>query len=477
MLHRSRRPPGPVTARARDRVSGRRRALASLAELANLMSFPLVPTVAALVLGSAPHTHAAPAADPSPTLAPSTLDPDLLADDQALIDLVWTRSPEVLLARGQASAAQAEVVRAGLYPNPELSLDASSLPLGGAPAEIDSPWRDGPALGVGLGWTLELGKRAPRQRLAKAGFDTALGQARVVAEDRFFELLSVLSRLAMAELRADAMSGLIAQSQALLDLQEKRAQAGDIAQTEVAKAELEHARLAAQQGTALSEREEARGRCAQLVGLACPAFTPPAARAWVDRALAYTLPSTLTPELQAAHPELQALDAEARQARALADVASSAAIPDLGLRAGYAYNSLPGNIAHTASLGVSIPLTFASRGQAEAAQSQAELQRIGAQRDARIATAARAIETAQRRLDLARQRTRGIDQTLERARALTETLTTALQRGAGNLADLLIARRAIQEIQLDRLATLELAIDAVLDARREAGLAPRPRTP
>lgn len=477
MLHRSRRPPGPVTARARDRVPGRRRALASLAELANLMSFPLVPTVAALVLGSAPHAHAAPAADPSPTLAPSTLDPDLLADDQALIDLVWTRSPEVLLARGQASAAQAEVVRAGLYPNPELSLDASSLPLGGAPAEIDSPWRDGPALGVGLGWTLELGKRAPRQRLAKAGFDTALGQARVVAEDRFFELLSVLSRLAMAELRADAMSGLIAQSQALLDLQEKRAQAGDIAQTEVAKAELEHARLAAQQGTALSEREEARGRCAQLVGLACPAFTPPAARAWVDRALAYTLPSTLTPELQAAHPELQALDAEARQARALADVASSAAIHDLGLRAGYAYNSLPGNIAHTASLGVSIPLTFASRGQAEAAQSQAELQRIGAQRDARIATAARAIETAQRRLDLARQRTRGIDQTLERARALTETLTIALQRGAGNLADLLIARRAIQEIQLDRLATLELALDAVLDARREAGLAPRPRTP
>lgn len=394
-----------------------------------------------------------------------------LGDEVTLMRLVWERSPEVAFARGEVAIMHAEVVRARLLANPELDLELGSLPLAGAPDEVQTPWTQGPSVSLGLGWTVEVGKRHARTRLARAGVDLAGASAQALAYERFFEVLGVLSRLALAELEAELFKELVTESEALLQLQRKRLQAGDIPATEVSRAELEHARLLAQQGTALSEQHEALGQCAQLLGLRCPTFGDQA-RAWVERMLATPLPASWEEAIAERHPELLELTRREEVARALSGLAEAEALPDIGLRVGYTWDTFPGNHGHTASLGVSVPLMVSRRGQAEAAQAQAELVRVQAMRAARRATATHAIEMAQRRLDLVRSRRGDMQRAMAQGDALIDAMVAALARGGGNLADLLMARRSRQEVALEALAIEALAIDAVLDARREAGLAP-----
>ena len=61
---------------------------------------------------------------------------------------------------------------------------------------------------------------------------------------------------------------------------------------------------------------------------------------------------------------------------------------------------------------------------------------------------------------------------IPRAQGVAERMDAAARRGGAALQDVLLARRALEELQLDRVAVAAERFRAVVDLRRAAGLLP-----
>jgi cobalt-zinc-cadmium efflux system outer membrane protein len=410
------------------------------------------------------------AADASVAAAPDPF------DEVALAERLWRRSPELAAARDGLIDAEAGQAKARLLPNPTLNASWATIPLGERnPPDHPPGFWDVPNYNVSLGTLIELGKRGPRQRASDAVAAGAKQSLRDAHRLTFFALLEALSDQAASVARAAVLSKLAGDSAEGLRLQRARAERGDVAALEVDRLEVEHLRLLSSLSEAEAAREAAVSACSHLLGGACPRFANDnEARRYLARAAE---PLAVPADAVSRRPDVAALAAREAEADAAATLAARQKIPDPTVSVGYQRDQfvVSGNQANSLNVAVSVPLPVFDHGQAEAARAR-RLKETAVLARASLSEGARAeLDLARQRLTLLAGRAAGLDRdAIPRAQNVVERMDAAARRGGAALQDVLLARRALEELRLDRVDVELERFKATVDLRRAAGLVPGP---
>jgi outer membrane protein, heavy metal efflux system len=395
-------------------------------------------------------------------------------DEQELAAAIWRGSPDVIAGRASIADARAMELRAGLYPNPSVSATWGTIPVGRRnPAGV--PFDQVPNYTIGASQLFEIGKRGPRTEAAQAGAEEARLALRQLFRERFLDLLHAIGEQAIATGRAAVLARLVEDSEETLRLQRLRASHGDVAGLEVDRLEVEHLRLLSSLGEARASIEAAAASCALLLGQACPRFET------LEEALRYLggPPEGHQDDDQAIsnRPDLLALGASEKRARAEGLLASRQKIPDPTVSAGFTHDEfeISGSQPNSFTLSLGFPVPLFDRGQPEAARASARARLAIEQRATLAAGAHRALEADRRRLAILGERTRRLDeQAIPIAKATAVRLEAAARRGGAALQDVLLARRAMEELQLDRVDVAGDGFSARLEIRRASGSVPDP---
>src|SRR5262245_16985915 len=415
----------------------------------------------------------------SPALGQETsaLNLSALPSPEALAELLWNRSPELSQVRTRLGAAQADVRRSQVLPNPNLDLSWNTIPVGTSnPSGLDDPLNHVPNYAVSLSSLVEIAKRGPRQRAARSSFSAVELDASELLRLHYFDLVDHIAEVASAEIRVGALSDLAGDAARLKDIQSERAKRGDAAGLDVDRARLEEEKYVANLADERRKLADALLECSRLVGVPCEPFADR------DRAARFLSEREAVPAGTGdfdERPDLRSLSAQAESARASLELAHNKRIPDPTLRAGYVYDQfvVAGNQRNSFLVGVSVPLPVFDRGQGDAIEAAANLQVASRTRALLREQAARdASQLGAQAADVDKQRVVLRDRSVPLARSLVHTLDSAVQRGGASLQDLLLARRTLGELLLDS-ADLDLQAFRIstASARNSAAGPPLPR--
>lgn len=393
-------------------------------------------------------------------------------DDERLGALLWEHAPALASARAELGAAEADVLRAREFPNPQLELEAATLPIGPTNPEFGNeidPWRQIPNYSMGLSQTFELGKRGPRRTAATEAATAARLEAADQLRQVWLDALAVFGRIAATRLRIDALESLAADAGELARLEEARAASGAGSGLDADRTRLEHERMEAELA---AERADLLGQiteCSRLVGMPCVPFEDASsARAFLQR----RPPDAKT---EAERVDIAALDARERSAKALRRLASAQAIPDPTLTFGYQRDQylLSGNHPNSLFVDLSVPLPIFERGKGDAREAEALLESATLARRRLLETSRSALDAIDRELvSVNAQRSRIDESALPLARRLVTTVTAALERGGATLTELLPARHTLAELVLTGIQLEERAFELAVERARTVGTAP-----
>lgn len=370
-----------------------------------------------------------------------------LGDGAALPELVWKQSPDLQGARARVAQAEAERKKALRLPNPGLDLSVNTLPVGPLnPPGLAEPFLNVPNVSVGLSVLLELGKRGPRQESTEEAARAAALDALDQVRRKVLELEDVIGDVAAAQVRVEALTLLTADAQRLTDLQKSRSEKGDTSELDADRARLELESTLTSLGEAQAELEAALRVCADSVAMPCEGFSDTAqAGAWLDRRFEHNGEDPI------ARPDLRALEAAVKSARAAQRLASNGWIPDPTLRVGYVRDQfvISGNQQNSLFVGVSLPLPIFQHGQDDAEAAAVAALSAERAREQLLGTARAqltALGTEIVNIEARQKRIR--DQAVPLGRSVVQRLDAAVTRGAAPLQELLLARRSLAELLL-----------------------------
>ena len=393
--------------------------------------------------------------------------------------LAFRRNWDLLAAKSDVDAADAQRIVAEEFPNPIFSWSTARIGLDraseavptGAPLwdrSLDSIFAVNQLFEIG-------GKRSARQRSAGAGFDAA--RARLADARRTLDA-GVTKAYVAAALAADS-ARILTESAGHLrreaDIARVRFRSGDISQSDLDRIE-----LAAQQdelAAAGAEANAVQQRLAveTLLGVKSPKG------AWVAadsvEALA-NLPPAAAPTAPE-RPDLAAARAAQKQAESDVKLQKAYRVPDPTVLVFYEHQ--PPDTNNTLGIGLSFPLPLwnwnnGAIGAAAASRDKAALavEQTAAAVAADIATARSTCDEA-----LARWR-RYRDQLRPKSGQIREAVSYAYEKGGAALLDLLEAQRDDNTVRLGAAqaaadaATAAAALSAALNGASPAGAGPAP---
>ena len=353
----------------------------------------------------------------------------------AALDLALARNLEYRAALLRRGVREAEVKTAGLYPNPDVSFEAS---------------KDVPHKTLSLDVPLEIGKRGrrlalAREQLALADVDdrAALLALRRAVRTGFFSLFAAEQSVALARSMREVAGR-------VRDTAQARFEAGAAPKVEVMAAELGVAR--AQADLDLAEAGRGTAQADLNAVLDRPAAAPLVLSA--DAGAGATLPS---PEQAAAtaashNAELQAADREVAIEDRRLSLFKAERYPTPVLSLGALFDA-PGefDVGGRAALSLAVPLF--SRNQGEIAgslvrSSQAQLRRAALRREVEArAFSAVGRAAAQRAQAQAYQKT-----LLPTAEAIESLVEEGYRLGRGTLLSVLEAQRSLRDVRSEALA-------------------------
>jgi cobalt-zinc-cadmium efflux system outer membrane protein len=373
--------------------------------------------------------------------------------DQA-IALYREHSEQLAAARAAVDVARADVVEAGIYPNPTLGVSAlrtvaGTDTIGGTQptASLDVP--------ILIGH-----QRARRETAANAHVDAARAELAVAQGEAELEIRARFAALLAAQERTAVIDAAVADVRALREIVAGRSAAGASSPYALERIDLAIAALASRAGEARADERDAAGELGIAVGV--PGWTPHASGALAPETASTSPGAAPNP---GEHPALAADRAD--RAAALADEARAKAdgvpTPSLGVQT-FATTD-PGGLVVGA--GISIPLPLFDRNQGAVARARAEARRaeavlaartveLGARRDRAVAV------LGQRRDALTRFQADAL-QRLAKLRTMAES---AYKSGQGGIVELLDAVDAITDAKLRELELRQAVIDGELDLRR-----------
>jgi cobalt-zinc-cadmium efflux system outer membrane protein len=402
-------------------------------------------------------------------------------DERALSAAVWRSAPEVLAARRELIDAEAVQARAHLLPNPSLTAAWNTIPVGQRPTLDPATGQpvafgDVPSYSVGISQLIELGKRGPRQQAAAAARAGAQLDALDVYLRAFFSVLEALADQAAQTARLAVLERLIGDAQESLRLQRARADKGDLAPLEVDRLEVEHSRLLSALNDARADREGTLLACDGFLGEPCPRFAgEDEARRFLSRQA--SAPGSDPQAALAARPDLQALRAERARLEAELTLAGRQALPDPVASVGFTHDRFlaAGNQPNSLNLSLTFPLPLFDRGQTEATRARRRLATNQTATQVLSRSVLRGLTIQREQLRILTVRARLLEeQAVPRARSVVERTEAAFRRGGVGFPEVLLARRAFEELELDRIEVAAAAHRAGLNLRRATGALPWP---
>jgi cobalt-zinc-cadmium efflux system outer membrane protein len=412
-------------------------------------------------------------------------EPITLTENQAL-SLFFQRNLDLLVARYNIENALAQELISAAIPNPTLSAQIleisnnsgqNSTSIGCAQTYVNSGGNHncGPAQYYTFTQLLEMaGKRGLRMQSSAI--------ATQAAEIDFRDAVRILTNLVRTNYYQ------LLQSQKILELYQSivnyykdisssnrlRHQAGDIAESDLLRIEIEEMRAQSDLDAASAAVEQAQASLAMILN-------------WPDKSLAFVASSewpTLTDIGQkltadqlmnkalASRPDLQADKLRADQAEIDLTRARRLKFPDITFNAGYARD--PGNtVLNTGFVGISMPLPLFYQYQGEESQSAVQLNqtRLAAEQtelairnDVENAYAAwKSADTIYIRFETA---------LVNNARQVRERMELAYQKGGTTVLDFIQAQRDYKTVMLDYYTATINRIDAYYGLAKALGVEP-----
>lgn len=368
-----------------------------------------------------------------------------------VVRLATARAPHALAAREAVSVAQAEEVRASLYPNPALGWDREHLP--SAPGEdlVDDLFLTLPIDVSGRRWANTALARAD---VAKSRATAARTQSAAVAVSlsAFYDALAAARDVAIA-------SGVVARLDEAARVVGRRQEAGTTSGYERARLEVE-----AELARSVLRQAEARARVARLE----LAFLLGIDSSKLE--LRGDLTTTADPRQgpgAASRPSLRLLRSSQEAARDAREAAGWSWIPTLslsgGLRIDGTNESRYGYVA-----GASITLPVFSRGQDVRAEASARERLAAAELQAAERNASLDAVRAHQQLVAARGEVARFEEaTRDRVELLERAAQSGYREGERSIVELVDAQRARTEVERRRLE-LQLAAKRAEVALRAA---------
>jgi outer membrane protein, heavy metal efflux system len=378
---------------------------------------------------------------------------------------VLAANPDLKAAAATVDIARARINVAKVFPDPALTLGLS---------QYDVSRKSNPTIvATQLGLPIELGgKRGSRIAVARAGLQAAsldyadaIRTLRALAANAFIEALHARTIVSQKQ---SALGHL----QRLVEVNQRRLAAGDIAEVDLVQSRVEMQRFRAEVLDAEGELRAAEVAMAKLLG------QEQSLRVQAQGELR-TPPPTLNQAGLAAgidkRSDVHASAVRVEVSQRQIDLEHAKRVVDVTVGAGWLHNfavggdaTLPSADLVTASLSVPLPFSHVYRGELEAAESaqrqaQSQLQAVRIRAQAELQEALAHFEAAARRVALYD------GGTLVDANAVLEKTLYSYQRGEATLVEVLVAQRTASEIQIAYLDALADRAHALVAVGQAAG--------
>jgi cobalt-zinc-cadmium efflux system outer membrane protein len=292
-------------------------------------------------------------------------------------------NPALAASSFRLAAAEARITQAGLYPNPEIDIEAENF---GGHGDL-SGYSSAETTAI-VSQPIPLGRRLARAR------DVAEADHLLARRDLDANRLDVVAsatiafyRLVAAQEREELARRMVILAERFEETVRARVEAGKVSPVEATRAAIEVGQARAQAARVARERQAAMTILAATWGASTPDF---------DRAIGSLPEPSDPPGLEQIRdslnttPDLTRLDDEIERAQRAADLERSLRMPDLRVSFGPRRFEETGESAWVAGLSFPIPVFDRNQGSRKAAEFEAEL----AKRDADAARVTREAELA-----------------------------------------------------------------------------------
>jgi cobalt-zinc-cadmium efflux system outer membrane protein len=381
-----------------------------------------------------------------------------LAQAQAL---ALVQNPRLAAFGWEVRAREAQILQAGLLPNPEVDVEVENFAGSGALRELRSS-----EITILLSQLIELGgKRRTRVRVAAlestlAAWDYETTRIEVLTQvtQAFVEVLSAQTRVRLNE-------DLVRLAEQGLHTVGERVRAGKVSPVEETRFQvaLSTSRIALEH--AQRDLEAARQRLVTTWGGSTPAFT--SAEGTLDT-LSTIPPAERLLALIAQNPEVARWATEMVQRQAAIEREEAQRIPDPTLRGGFRHLSETGDNALV--MGLSVPFPVFNRNQGRVLEARYRLAKAGEERRAAEAQVRTALAEAYGALSRAFvEATRLRNEVLPGAQRAFEAINEGYRQGKFGLLDVLDAQRTLFEARGRYLEALAAYHQAVAEVERLIG--------
>jgi len=410
-------------------------------------------------------------------------EPVTLTEKQA-VALFYQRNLNLLLARYNIETAMAQEIIASAIPNPTVSVEVlelshnpgqNSTSIGCAQAIPGAIHNCGPAEYYTFSELIEMaGKRGLRMQstaiatqAAESDFRDAARIFTNMVRDAYYGLLQAQKNRWLAQEIVNFYREIIRDNRL-------RHQAGDIAESDLLRIEIEAMRADADVDNAQAGVEQAQAALAVTLNWPDKSMQFLADEQWPairDIGQHLSQPVLLDKAL-ALRPDLQGDKLRADQAEKDLARARRLKFPDVTFNAGYARD--PGNtVLNTGFMGISVPLPLFYQYQGEESQSAvnlnqmrlaAEQTELGVRADVENALAAwKSADSVVKRYEA---------ELLERARQVRERMELAYLKGGTTVLDFIQAQRDYKSVMLEYFTAATNRVNAYYDLAKALGVEP-----
>lgn len=360
------------------------------------------------------------------------------------LEMAERLQPQMAEARALVEAAAGRAQQAGVFPNPEAIVGAQQIPIHGDAAN-QREYVAGVAQPIPLG--RRLGKAREAERLER---EVYVRRLEVIRRNLRRQVHNAFATALYQEMAFQTQSQIAQNVKKIAATTDARLQAGDAVPEDLARVEMEFARVRVEVRRSESMREQGMAMLAAAIG--DPRLSVKELAGSLEEAFEIPTLEILAANLSA-QPELALAHAELRARNARIDLAKAERIPDVKVEA--LYHRLEATKENTFDIGLSIPLPLFNRNNGRLREAHAE----AAAAEARSRMTENELNLGLRKsyaqLTVALANTRTLKtEILPRAATVLKAAELRHAEGDTSLADVLPTRHEWATIQLRHLESL-----------------------